>query len=41
MVYVVGGALAAGLIGYGIYKAAAYASHAQAQEAEHAGVDGG
>lgn len=41
MVYVVGGAIAVGLIGYGVYKAAEYAGKIHQHEAEHAGADGG
>jgi hypothetical protein len=43
LVYVAGGALAAGLVGYGVYKAYKYVTAAQATEAakEEGLVDGG
>jgi hypothetical protein len=40
MVYVVGGAIAVGLVGYGVYKAAQYMEKVQAAESSASG-DGG
>jgi uncharacterized membrane protein YebE (DUF533 family) len=41
MVFVAGGAVAAGLVGYGLYKVYKYATAVQAVEAQSAGADAG